>query len=629
MMKKERTCENPKLITIKELRGRSHVCYYFSKDGFKKYQSINGMADESDPNNRPTEVAAGPAIPPSTKRRLSTSIASMESVQKRQNPGSAPSDNVESSNASIRNVNLTMARRKSALLDIINRDKIRDFNGQLFEEIQSTDGSDTKHKLARKTVQRLVDALEKDGLLRLIKVMPRNLFGGSQPRTLVLSPELDESHQMVKQYLESNTVLSSSGPTNGGTPLKRVDTEVERYGWNPQQADIISRHHYWRYIAKRHGWIDSKWLRAKELHIFMAKSFIHWQTVGDTVEADGQKAISLMALMHAMPIDVFKKVVGIHHHDPVLEAFMETNQAPGMALGDLTDDTKCLLIPNAYQMRRRVQALLSILENLELVRPSNPIQSISTQRSTSSSYTLLPIGIIRNYSKSNRPVLAEKRFTTLNSIIDYWNELQYTCACVYGTETDCGSRGTKKGGDVLSTITLSRTWISGDMITVDQKRHLDQYVDFFLGKVPDNDWSFFLQLSRTTGLLPYRIRSYYVNLGTSFAKRNRLEQQLLNGQRLSDCAADNSNESTSSAASTTGKRKRSLDNTIQDLLQASKETKAVSQVPDHARLCAGGFSTPTFVGSRSLRRKYVKGLDESTSRKQGKARNSKNTVVEY
>jgi hypothetical protein len=172
---------------------------------------------------------------------------------------------------------------------------------------------------------------------------------------------------------------------------------------------------------------------------------------------------------------------------------------------------------------------------------------------------------------------------------------------------------------MLSTITLSRTWISGDMITVDQKRHLDQHVDFSLGKVPDNNWSMFLQLSRTTGLLPYRIRSYYVNLGTSFAKRNRLEQQILNGQRLSEGAVDTSNEPSSSTASTTGKRKRPLDDTIQVLLQASKEKKAVSQAPDHARRCGVGFSTPTFVGSRSLRRKYVKDLDEPTSGKQGKA----------
>jgi hypothetical protein len=120
-----------------------------------------------------------------------------------------------------------------------------------------------------------------------------------------------------------------------------------------------------------------------------------------------------------------------------------------------------------------------------------------------------------------------------------------------------------------------------------------------------------------------------VNLGTSFAKRNRLEQQILNGQRLSEGTVDISNEPSSSTASTTGKRKRPLDDTIQVLLQASKEKKAISQAPDHARRCGVGFSTPTFVGSRSLRRKYVKDLDEPMSRKQGKALNHKNAVMEY
>ncbi|KAI8331769.1 hypothetical protein BC941DRAFT_155290 [Chlamydoabsidia padenii] len=492
-----------------------------------------------------------------------------------------------------------MERRKSALLDIINRDKVRDFNSSLFDEIQSTDGSDKKHKLARPTAQRLVDSLEKAGLIRLIKVMPNDMFGGNQPRTLVISFKLGESDQLVKDYLakiRNGTMIPSGRSVSSGGSLKTVDTEVTRYGCSPHQYRVMPDR-YWRYIAKRHGWIDSKWLRAKELHLFLVKLLLQWQGGGDALDSGKEWSFSLVTLIGAMPLDVFKKVIGIQHHDPIVEDFMETNQDPGMALCDMPDNIKHLLIPNTYQMRRRVQALLLILEKLEL------LQSLAST-SNNITYTFHLVGTLRNYTLPDTPILAEKRFTTLDSVIDYWNELQYTCTCVYSTETDRGSLKMKNGDDALSTITLSRTWTSGDMITSSQKQQLDQHVDYSLGQVPTNDWSLYLQLSRTTGLLPYRIRSYYVNLRTAFAKRSTLGQQLVNEQILT---GDNKPIDRSPK-----KRKRPLDNTIQLLLQAAKEKKVVAtQVPSTNET----FSVPTFVGSRSLRRKYIKNVDESTSRK--------------
>ncbi|ORZ14039.1 hypothetical protein BCR42DRAFT_492680 [Absidia repens] len=662
LVKKLKASNNSDLVVIKELQGRSHVYCYFTKDGFQQYQRMKSgsyeMASSTEQLNDPVTSDDGGNIlelsssAPSTarKRRLTSPPLSIESTLKRNKMNTATRDSTNSMHtnnllpsANV-NVNVTMTRRKTALLDIISRDRIRDFNVLLFDEIQTIDGSDKKHKLARRTAQRLVDGLEKQGLLRLIKIMPKDIFGGNQPRTLVLSPELDESHQAVKDYLEhkqqdaamgTGRQISSSKGSSSESPLKRIDTLVKRYGHGRHTDTVSCSESYWRYVAKRHGWMESKWLRSKELHLFLVKLLL--QMHGGILENEEQRTIGLMDMITKMPFDVYKKAIGIHQYDETVETYVETNQVPTVPLADIPDDIKRRLIPNPYQMRRRIQSLLTILEKLELIQSSTPapatqngskssLLSLPMAASTKISYTLQLNGAIRNYLLTDRPILVEKPLTSLDAVVDYWNELQYTCACVYGTESDHGTATTssassppatttttgfkkKNDTDPLSTITLSRTWTNGDIITAEQKRCLDQHVNYSLGQVPPatTEWALFLQLSRATGLLPYRIRSYYLNLGNAFAKRNRLEQQQIAAEELEESIGQSS-----------GKRKRQpqpLSGTTSLLLQASKENQRISQVPDSIRCQSASFSTPTFIGSRLFRRKYVKSLDDSTARK--------------
>ncbi|CAO3589776.1 unnamed protein product [Absidia cylindrospora] len=657
LVKKLKAGKNSDLVVIKELRGRSHVYCYFTKDGFQQYQRMKSgyyeMASSTQQLNDHFTIDNGGTILEQSsstqsterKRRSTSPPLSVESTPKRNKLGTTThnsTDPMHSNNLSPSangNVNATMARRKTALLDIVNRDRIRDFNIQLFDEIQTIDGSDKKHKLARRTAQRLVDGLEKQGLLRLIKVMPKDIFGGNQPRTLVLSPGLDESHQAVKDHLEHKQQqdatmargrqTSSSNSSSSELPLKRIDTLVKRYGRGRYTDTVTCSENYWRYVAKRHGWMESKWLRGKELHLFLVKLLLKMH--GGILGNEEQRKIGMMDMITKMPFDVYKKAIGIHQYDEAVETYVETNQVPTVPLADIPDDIKRRLIPNPYQMRRRIQSLLTILEKLELIQPSTLVPtthngskssslSLPVAASAKMSYTLQLNGAIRNYLLTNRPILAEKPLTSLDAVIDYWNELQYTCACVYGTESDHGVATTsspspptrvnkKNDTDPLSTITLSRTWTNGDIITAEQKRCLDQHVNYSLGQVPPatTEWALFLKLSRTTGLLPYRIRSYYLNLGNAFAKRNRLEQQQIAAEELEDSISQSS-----------GKRKRQqqpLGSKTSLLLQASKENQRISQVSDSIRYQSASFSTSTFVGSRSLRRTYVKSLDESTARK--------------
>lgn len=637
-------------MAIKELQGRSHVYCYFSIDGFQQYQhmksgshpfvsSTQHLHSDGTGDNEGNTQAESSSTPNIDKKRKSASPPLLiESTSKRNKKDATADDSVNSIcsgnlTSANGNVNVTMARRKTALLNIMNRDRIRDFNVQLFDEIQTMDGSDKKHKLARRTAQRLVDGLEKQGLLRLIKIAPKDFFGGNQPRTLVLIPELDESHQSVKDYLErkqqeapvstNRTTSQNNNKNNNEQPSKSMDTSFKRYGRGryTDTDTIACSEKYWRYIAKRHGWMESKWLRGKKLHLFLVKLLL--QLHGGIRENEQQRTIPLIDMITRMPFDVYKKVIGIHQYDEAVETYVETNQVPTVTLADIPDDIKHRLIPNPYQMRRRIQSLLTILEKLDLIRPSTPAppsqngdtSSLSPAASTKVAYTLQLSSAIRNYILPDRPVLANKPLTSMDSVVDFWNELQYTCVCVYGTESDPAATLTtkKNNDDPLSTITLSRTWTNGDIITAEQKRCLDQHVNYSLGQVPTSEWALFLQLSRTTGILPYRIRSYYLNIGNAFAKRNRLEQQQQSAEEL-----EHEINQQSSAPFTKGKRKRQplgINITTPLLLQASKENQQVSQVPDNIRRHTASLSVPTFVGSRSLRRTYVKNLDETSARK--------------
>ncbi|KAI8098966.1 uncharacterized protein BX664DRAFT_320043 [Halteromyces radiatus] len=640
VIKKLRDKAKSRLIAIKELQGRSHVYRYFSQDGYKQYQATkDGHAVLPTSMSFSSEKSEQSSIDDSytsihakgTKRKTSSTSSLLDSTipKRKRSTGIITDDTIKDDNKTNptlqSNVNVTMERRRNALLSIVQRDRIRELNQHLIDEIQSVDGSNGNHRLSKKSVLRIVNALELQGLLRMIKVTPKGLFAGNQPKSLLLSHELTETDQAINTYLESqlnntNKILPTPRTTTTTTkeqkPLKTVTTTIERYGERRNYCPISSEY-FWRYIAKRHGWVDSKWLRAKELHLFLAKS--HLQSLdGASIDSENQ-TMTLSKIITTMPFELFRKVVGIHHHDPIVESFVEANgdRDSTLCLGDIPDSIKHHLIPDRYRLRRRIQALLTILEKLDLVRLSTCDESLGNTTASTTPINLCTfqlVGYIRNYSLPNRPILVKKPLTTMEQVDDFWNELQYTCTCVYGSDVP---QSIKKGGDLLSSITLSRTWVNGDLITPKQKRILDQHVNYSLGKIPPNEWSLYLQLSRETGLLPYRIRSYYINLGIAFTRWKKSGHQrdlsTASSSALSTVVTQGNSDQIqqSSIKQYNRKRKRLLDSTAQKRLQASEEHRKISRATDQKRQSTELFSVPTSVGSRSLRRKPIKGVDDS------------------
>ncbi|CAO3623169.1 unnamed protein product [Cunninghamella echinulata] len=675
VVKKSISIPNSTIVSIKELQGRSHIYRYFSKIGFEQYLELMNLPKSTHHSmlndNIPQPLSSTVSIKNGNNNSQSLSTTTTTEINTRssesnENMNTFNKDDHEmptiTPNIPLKNknsTNITSEYRKLSLLSIIKRDRIREFNQQLIEEIKSMDKSENANRLDRKTIQRLVDQLVKQKEICSIRTMAKTFIGGSNSKVLLLMPNVDDSDQLVKDFLE-NQQFNDAAPEFRNIPkksLKEIETTVERYDshhYQEQQqrkqqeiqSTLETSDYFWRYVAKRHGWMDSKWLRAKELHIYLVQFLLSKNTDEETTTIatinPAQRQISLANIINMLPFELFRKVIGIQLHDNTVELFIEKNNDPLISLYHLPSDIKKRLIPNVSRMRRRIQALLLILEQLGLIEktkinhpPPTIITTTQSMDKTSNEcgYELKLVGHIKNYKLPERPVLMEKPITTIKQVMDFWNELQYTCTCIYSTTPEEFSSNSSDGGgnsggnskrntnDLLASITLSKTWVNGDMVTKEQKQLLDQHVNYATGEVPKNDWQLFLQLSRHTGLLPYRIRSYYVNLGISFDKRRKNDRTpsspSISSSVISDAVInnninkkDNNDENTITIGKSTKKRKREMDNTVQLLLEASKKRQRITRIPDHLRKNTMAFSTETGVGSRPLRKKPINGIDE-------------------
>ncbi|CAO3645289.1 unnamed protein product [Cunninghamella blakesleeana] len=629
----KKSINNTTITSIKELQGKSHVCRYFSKSGFEQYITLINL-----PND--TQINMLNNVEKNNSNEKTNVDDDVENKNNNDNIISTATTNNISSNLLKNSTNITSEYRKQALLTIIQRDQIRELNQRLIDEIKSMDKPGNAKRLDRRTVQRLIDNLEKQKKVFSLITSNTTFMGGKSNHsiTLLIASNLENNNnldQLVKEYLDkqqSNSILPDHRQPSNKSSLKEINTPVERYNSNQHHHpsyNIEASDHFWKYVAKRHGWIDSKWLRAKELHIYLYHLLLNnKKNHKSTINPDDQRQMSLANIMNMLPFDLFCKINGIQLHDNIIESYIENNNHdPSIPLYQLPHEVKIKLIPNVSRMRRRIQALLLILEQLELIEKKNIGYHSETSPSVKSNkycYEIKLIGYIKNYKLPERPILMEAPLTTIQQVVDFWNELQYTCTCIYSTKPEeFKNNNNANPNDALTFITLARTWANGDMLTKEQKEKLDQHVNYIKGEVPKKDWQLILQLSRQTGLLPYRIRSYYINLSIAFDNRNKGKNQLsitstLNSHKIhvnnSNSNRDDHNSDNHSSYALTvenpNKRKREMDETVQKLLETSKKKQRVIHISNHLRKNSFAFSKETGVGSRPLRIKPISSIDE-------------------
>lgn len=527
------------LYPIIEHIGRSRCYRYFTAQGLRQYKENRGDPIPEELLGQPTDVVAGKkrsfdeidqqsdtssnsqepyTITKATGKRtrenedmfpgkkvtrtdgVSSETNSEQSVS---SEGGSSNDIVRRPRRPMKGTNITMDKRKKAIVDIVYRDKIRELNQELGKEVSRQTGeANQTHKIARTTLIRLAESLHESKSIRLLKTMTPTYGGGLENKVLLLHPDISQDDERVRQFLSRLRASKAVSPI----PPKRspvieldggdMEVSTERSQHDPQRKVYTDPHRFWRHVAVRHGWLDSVWLRARVLH----------EHIFSTVCDSNDLSFCVTDLLMHLPLNVYLRAIGVYRFNETVEDFLLRNEKADIRLSQIPSAVEAEMIPKKFRLRASLLKLLSILEALELVEPLHNNQQ----------YRLAKVGKVKNYAIDARPVIREY---TLDSIADvqlFWKELQFACTCLYPTSTL--SIHQLAATDVLRTISVPNTWNTRSVLTEDQRAKLDSYIDRKNGKAPIDDNRLILHLARELGLYPTRIKGYFEGVVRAYDK---------------------------------------------------------------------------------------------------------------
>lgn len=550
------------LIMNEPTRKRQHYSRdrYMSKNGTAKKQktSSNSLsADEDDDNDKEEQDKSNDSKSHIPSKRANNDKPVPILVLKK-----AKKD-------SLRNV--TKTRRCQILIDMMEKEHIREVNQEMFNEFKSIELSTPGgQNLARKTFDDLIKHMHDQQKLRLYVNAVKKANGMPEIRKFVLHSSLSSDSPQVKEFLEDYHVQK---PIMDGVS-KRKEIKVITMPELPRSSiygsdklsikPIVGNRSAWRVRAIENGWIASKWLRAKALHEALF-AYIESKgiAVGTVDMADFLKQLKLRTLMNIYGL--------LPYDDPKLGSFLDVDKNRDTSIIDLPPDMKTIISQEAPRIRVRMIHLIQTLHALSVVSlEGNPIVGCNIPRTIQ----LLDQGLIRDYATKGHPVRATVPLDNTSDVKSFWRELQ-TCCLEKRLTVDT----IHDENDALYNIVLVRVWKNNILLTKEQKSILDSFIDFDAKTVPlDEDKILRNHITKRTELPLNRVKAYYNSILVAFKKYETQKEK--RAQRARTMA-------TSPA--------------IAELMQASIEKRKIN-ANIFASKQDGPFVESTFVASRKLRR---------------------------
>lgn len=509
--------KDQQLFHVIEAQGRGRCYRYFTRAGLDTFLKNRGQtladlhvdqehANENDTSAVSEEQEHDDPSSGGTKRPLTATTNEQNDAHSKKIKTVTEGGFTKGTRQSMKGTNVTMDNRRNAMAAIVLRDKVRELHGDLREEIMVQAGeSESNHVIARATLMRMAEQLQKDNVIRIMKTAVPTLTGTIDTKILLLHPDVGENDDIVKQYMERLKMNRMVKPI---VCRKLPELEVYDRGESstPSTSDEMTpRQHaalqkvygapdkYWREVALRHGWLSSRWLRARVLHEYLFS------------QKNSMNAIDFGHVISHMPLNVYRKAFGICSYSEEAETFLRNNDNPEIPLSMIPSNLHSTIITSTSRLRERLFKLLAILEALELMEPHSLTSSTTEERPT---ITLTRIGRIRNFLDASRPILKEIELHTADDVKTFWNDLQFTCTCEH-TRTTGTPRGQGEKEDLLSPITVARTWGTHMLLNPQQRQLLESHVDRIKGKAPCDDDKLILHVSRQVSLAPSRVKRYF------------------------------------------------------------------------------------------------------------------------
>ncbi|ORY97363.1 hypothetical protein BCR43DRAFT_523554 [Syncephalastrum racemosum] len=398
----------------------------------------------------------------------------------------------------MKGANLTVEKRKQALRDIVSRDRIRQVDKSLADDlVQATGESIT---LKRKAVLDVAHKLMREKELRLMNTVLTGIDGTLENIAIVVRTDMGEDDERIKRFvdqLRSDRLIKPQHKQLRPVPVIQAKDDEERYPLTEKQlrAKELARQRlynapgrYWSEVALRYGWLKSKWRRAKVLHEFI---------FGQMLAGDPQNwTFNAGKMLACMPFRVYRQLIGIFVYDEVIEEFLKSMTDNEVAISKLPPHIWSRMAPKRYKIRNNYVSHLNILVALELLAP------VPGKENT---FRVLRTAPVKNYNSVDRPVLRTFTLDTMRDLHDFWDDLEFDCTC-----THTRGPGEAPIRDCLRAISMAATWNPGSFVTAEQRHLLDAYISN--GKAPAEDSQLVAHLSKQARLSQSRIKRYYDGL---------------------------------------------------------------------------------------------------------------------
>ncbi|KAL9547399.1 hypothetical protein MBANPS3_006183 [Mucor bainieri] len=501
--------------------------------------------------------------------------------------------------------NLTKARRSGILLSMMEKVHIRELNTDMMNEFKrmelETPGG---QKMARKTFDDLVKELHDQQKLKIYVTAIKKPSGLTDIKKFVLHASLSSDSPQVKAFIDDYQVQKPimDGPS-ARKEIKAVSMPVlppSSYGMAKGGATAVGNSNSWRVNAIENGWVPSKWIRAKVLHI----SLFDYYHASKGTQDNG--TVDMAAYLKWMPMRTVMKIYGLlPYDDPALKAFLDVEANWDMALGDLPADIKAMVSQAASRIRVRIVRHIQVLHALSLIEVEEG--ALNGYR-VPPTVQLLKQGLVRDYATAGHPLRFTVQLNEISNVQLYWRDLQRCCVA-----KRMKSDTLHDENDIFYNIVLVRLWRSNTLLTSAQKAVLDAFIDCDAKTVPaDEDRTLRAHIARRTDLSPKRIQAYYNSVLMAFKKyASRKEKE---EQRRAAAAAKKQQQ-----------QRLKTSPAIAELMQASMEKRKVDTAMFQMKQ-QGPFVQPTFVASRKLRRLRIPVQPEDAQTRKA-AKNGDNHAV--
>lgn len=553
---------------------------YFASDGWKKYNErlqkglLNSEIDvqtTSSPQNI-TDVHI-----PKKRTVDNTQISSKEGFVNQlihdEYPNAPKSKKVKGANY-LKSIKI---KRMGILLDMIEKDRILEFNNWTLKEFNQleTDVISGQH-VSKETLAKLATQLQEENKLKIYVTSIRKESGLVELKTFFLHQSLSPDSEQVKQFIENYRLKQSVryiATKYNRQVLQKVNVEQLPPTYSGPEESSGKRddftketgYHATRIVAFENGWIQSRYLRAKEIHKTLLEAYL------STHQSTNDRLVTMSEFIPHITVDTLIKINGrLPYTNDEFMKFIKVKENRKLKLKDLPRTIQSIVFHSPHQVKTAISRLLDIIKSLELVE-------IIKNSLNQTVLKLSKYGNVRDYYSKENTVVATFALDTVKDIDVFWTELRDRCIDTLHLHGPHAMEYIDKSSPIAK-ITTRRSWWASDMLTKKQQEILNTYVDFEKATVPLNDIPLRAYLANQLNLPRKRIKLYFQALIKDFErKKAKPEKPVCKYKAITPSPA--------------------ISQLMKISLEKRKLNVAVKQIKE-----LKPFVQPTFIGSRQFKK---------------------------